>query len=83
MKLNPEHPVTQAMDDVWHKVVAMLMVRYGLTEFEITPEAAVRLAHEIDGKTVVADARGGRLVIRLLSTEEALRLAGVPTGGRA
>lgn len=74
MELNPNNPITQQMHDHWHKVVALLMVDFGITEFEITEEMLKGFEH-LGGGAVVADARGGRFVVRLVDWAEAERLA--------
>lgn len=74
MEINPNNPVTQQMHEQWHKVVALLMVDYGITEFEITEDMLRAFAH-LGGGAVVADARGGRFVVRLVDNAEAERLA--------
>ena len=37
-ELNPNHPVTQAMHDHWHKICLLLMRKQGLQRVVITPE---------------------------------------------
>lgn len=36
MELNPNHPVTQAVHDHWHKICALVMVKLGVKQVEIT-----------------------------------------------
>lgn len=72
---NPNHPVVRQLDTEWHKLVAILMHDQGLAEFEITPEMIEAFASEREGHAVVADARGNRLVLRLVTAEEGERLA--------
>ena len=36
MELNPNHPVTKEMRDHWHKIAAILMVKFKVTSVEIT-----------------------------------------------
>lgn len=73
MELNPNHRVVSTMRDEWHKVAALLLHKAGLSAVEITVD-------DIDGFSqsnlaIVADSRGGRFVIRLVSMAEAQRLA--------
>lgn len=75
MELNPNNPITSGMRDQWHKIVAVLMADYGIVEFEITPMMLDDFAITYPGGAVVADARDGRFVIRLVSGDEAERLA--------
>lgn len=72
--LNPNHPVTQAMDTEWHKIVAILMHKLGLNEVELT-EADIN-AFVTSGYAAVT-IHAGETTLRLnLATEaEAERLA--------
>lgn len=72
-ELNPNHPVTQQVHEHWHKIAAIMMQKLGQSAVEIT-EADV-LALGDNDKAVVADCRGGRMVIRLISMEEARKIA--------
>jgi hypothetical protein len=72
-ELNPNNPALMQMHDSWHKFVVILMMRYGLTEFEVTLDD-VRGMADADN-AVMLDARNQRLVLRLVSNEEAARLA--------
>ena len=73
---NPNHPVTRAAHDHWHKIAAIIMAKQGLKEIEITA-ADVEL---LDGNTnIVLDERGssktGTFKVRLVDNAEACRLA--------
>lgn len=35
--LNPNHPVTRAMDGQWHKIAALIMAKAGIRSVVITP----------------------------------------------
>lgn len=72
-ELNPNHPVTRQVHDHWHKVAAILMMRLGVDSYEITEEDVQRLGDNQRG--VVADLRGGRFVVRLVTMEEGERMA--------
>ncbi len=74
MKLNPDNPVTQQMDGNWHKFVLMLMIEMGVTEFEVTTERIDAIAAG-QYQAVVADARGGRFVLRAVTMDQARQLA--------
>jgi hypothetical protein len=74
-EVNPNHPVTMTMHDHWHKVVAILMHQCGLDSFEITAAHLEQFEREYPNGNVVADARGSRFVIRLVTAEEGQRLA--------
>lgn len=73
VQLNPNHPVALMTRDSWHKIVAVLMLKFDLEEIEIT-EADVSALGDAE-KAVVADCRDGKFVIRILRMEDALALA--------
>lgn len=70
-ELNPNHPVTQEMHDNWHKIVALIMRKFGVSEVEIGLEDISG-----EGMAVVADTRKNDvLIIRLITMKEAEKLA--------
>lgn len=76
MELNPNHPATQQLSDHWHKIVALLLHRYGdvvitLDEVRTLPQDAGVTFQELDDG----------LHVRLVSREEGERLATLH-GGR-
>lgn len=70
---NPNHPVVRQVESEWHKLCALVMHKLGTPEVEITQADIAALAAA--GVAIVADARGGRFVLRLLGEAEAERLA--------
>lgn len=44
MHLNPHHPTGSGLRDQWHKVAALIMLKLGATEVEITAEDIERLS---------------------------------------
>lgn len=60
--------IAHELEDQWHKIAAMIMHKLKITDFEISLEDLGTLGN---GKVVIADTRGGKLVIRLRSIEEA------------
>lgn len=74
MELNPNHPVTRTMAGQWHKIVALLMVKFGQSHIEISEsEVATALAGEM--KAVAIRERDNAIVLDLVSMKEAERLA--------
>ena len=73
-ELNPNHPVTKEMREQWHKIVAVLLVKFGKSEIEIT-EKDIEALTSGGEKAVVADTRNNKFVIRLVSMEEGAMLA--------
>ncbi len=73
MELNPNHPVTAANREHWHKLCALLMVKQGLTTVEFTMADVARL-HGSDA-AIVVDEREGRLRLHMMPMQEAERLA--------
>lgn len=76
-EINPNHPVTRLLRDNWHAVVAVLMVKFKVTEVEITTDDLVRLESVFPQAlpAVVADTRGGKFIVRLMAMDDALELA--------
>lgn len=73
MELNPNHPVTRAVNDQWHKIVALLMQKYGTREVTFTEADVEQLGREDCG--VVFHAKQHEIVIRLVTMAEGERLA--------
>lgn len=73
MELNPNHPVTSGIHDHWHKIAAILMLKFNQTEVEITPEDLSKLGDNEMG--IVADVRDGKFVLRIVTMAEGERLA--------
>lgn len=72
MELNPNHPVTQEVRDHWHKIVAVLMTKFGVTDVEILEEDVAKLAG--NNRAVVVDCRNGKFFIRMMSMEQGREL---------
>lgn len=70
MELNPNHPVTQQAHDHWHKMVAILLHRYG--DVVITLEEVQ--AMPLDCAVVFQELDDG-LHLRIVNMAEAERLA--------
>lgn len=41
-ELNPNHPATQAVHDHWHKICALMMIKFGLRTLTIPPDEVKR-----------------------------------------
>lgn len=65
---NPLHPVVLELRSEWHKIAALLMKAMGVDTFEITSELVQQLA--VAKVNIVADTRGGKFIIRLVSDEK-------------
>ena len=83
-ELDPNHPVLREAHDHWHKLVAILMLKFGVTEVEITIPDILKL----EGVAVCLDERGskktGKMHLRLMTEAEGEKLAieagGLPEG---
>lgn len=73
MEINPNNAAVIRARDQWHKIAAILMVKFDQTAVEITL-ADVDILGDNE-RAVVIDERGGKLVIRLVTMEEGERLA--------
>jgi hypothetical protein len=74
MELNPNHPVTRTMAGQWHKIVALLMVKFGQSHIEISVDEITK-ALAGDMKAVTIRERDNAIVLELVSMKEAERLA--------
>lgn len=84
MELNPNHKVVRQAHDHWHKIAALIMVKLGKTELQITMDDVRKL--EGGNTNIVLDARGesetGILTVRIVDDKTAAELAR-KEGGRA
>lgn len=74
MELNPNHPVTRTMAGQWHKIVALLMAKFGQSHIEISA-ADIESALAGEMKAVTIRERDNAIVLDLVSMKEAERLA--------
>lgn len=72
-EVNPNHPVTKEVRDMWYKIAAILMIKFNKTEVEILPADVAKLGDNTSA--IVADTRGGKFIIRFMSMEEGEKLA--------
>lgn len=84
MELNPNHKVVRQAHDHWHKIAALIMVKLGLTELQLTRDDVLKIS---DGNVnIVLDARGehetGIMTVRIVDDKTAAELAR-KEGGRA
>lgn len=79
MELNPNHPVTSAMNEQWHKIVAVLLHKFGLNHTEITPQDLNAFAKSGLG-AVTVKTENEVIELNLISFEEAERLAKIEGG---
>ncbi len=72
-ELNPNHPVTRAAHDHWHKIAALLMRKFGVKQCDITQDDIAGL--DSDSVNIVLHAKLDRITVRLVGDEEARALA--------
>ena len=58
MELNPNHKVVHQARDHWHKIAALIMVKLGKTELELTMADVNKIA--AGNVNIVLDVRGER-----------------------
>lgn len=70
MELNPNHKVVRQARDHWHKIAALIMVKIGKTELEITLDDINKMA--AGNVNIVLDSRGEREtgVLRVLIVDD-------------
>jgi len=75
-EINPNHPVTRAMHDHWHKIVAILLSRPPYNgRAEITESEIAKWGDKYEGHAVVIKETQGKLVLYMVDAQEAQRLA--------
>jgi len=79
--MNPNHPVTALMQANALQLVALLLSKFNLGEVVITKEDIDRVSGAIDN-VVLAHSKKDALIVKLVSREEAERLA-CEHGGRS
>ncbi len=81
-ELNPNHPVTAEFREQWHKLCAILMIKFNLKEVRITGRDVTRMT-ESGLANITMRASGDVITLKLVSDAEAARLAkkegGLPT----
>ena len=73
-ELNPDHPVTRAAHDNWHKILAVLMHKLALTQTEISIDDIQRFAGS-EYAAVVLREKNGVMYLSLVNARDAERLA--------
>jgi len=83
MELNPNHPVTRAASQQWHKIAALIMVKLDIKEIRFTAGDVARIQSNVN---IVLDERGssetGTFAVRIVDDRTAAELAR-KEGGRA
>jgi hypothetical protein len=74
MELNPNHRVTAALHEQWHKVAYLIMRKTGIERLEITAEDLERFMAE-PPMAIAGQDKDGKLTIFLLPMEKAEELA--------
>ena len=79
MELNPNHPVTSAMNNQWHKIVAVLLHKLGLKHIDITPADLTAFANSGLGAVTIRTEHEV-IELNLITFEEGERLARIEGG---
>lgn len=77
-ELNPNHHVTRAAHDHWHKICALILRKLKLAKVEITKADIDEFVRETESgvaSNIVLDDRGGKLTVYLVDEAEGQRLA--------
>lgn len=73
---NPEHPVTAAASDQWHKIAAILIAKQGIRSVSITPADIAAIS--AGDTNVVLRGNSHSLEVKLVSDDEARALMRTP-----
>lgn len=74
-ELNPNHPVTQEIHDHWRKIAFMLMRKISQDRVIITPEEVELFANDAGSAITIRFDDTMGIVLRIVNSEEADRLA--------
>ncbi|RIX47463.1 MAG: hypothetical protein D3M94_07260 [Rhodocyclales bacterium GT-UBC] len=72
MELNPNHPVSQAIHNQWHKLAALLMVKLEADHVVITAGDIAKLSHGIG---IQVEEKPDGLHISIIEMAKAVELA--------
>ena len=72
MEINPNHPTTQTMHDLWHKLTAIVMHKLGVDHIVITVEDLQQMS---GGKFITVQELDDGIHLRFVDEAEAMRLA--------
>ncbi len=75
MEHNPNHPTTQAMRGQWHKIAALLLHKWKGSMGEVKFSSADIDDLGVDDLAIVVGENSGVITVRLVTNEEAERLA--------
>jgi len=73
-ELTPNHPVTKEVHEQWHKIAALMMVKFGKTKVIITPDEVFK-AFKADLNITVRFNDEVGIELTLVDSKEAERLA--------
>lgn len=73
-ELNPEHPVTSALHEQWHKLCMILMDRLGESEILITEDEIKAWGEKYPDHAILAHAHKDGLTLKVVTMEEGRRL---------
>jgi hypothetical protein len=74
MEKNPNHPVTQMVRGQWHTLCALALFKAGKKEIRITEDDLVQF-HSSGTSNILVDSRPDVIILRLVSNEEAEKIA--------
>lgn len=74
MELNPENKTTAAARDYWHTIVALLLIKLGLSEIRITKADIDKMAALLEVPTIMIHDHAAGLDLKLITRAEAAML---------
>jgi hypothetical protein len=74
MELNPEHPVTKEMHDLWHKMVGLLLWKFCGGSYTVTPADVEAFGKQMEGSVVIAHAHRETFELKIVPEAEGMRL---------
>lgn len=74
MEINPNHPVTSAVREHWHKIVALLLHKFELGDVLLTQADLERFLAECPDHVVALHDKADGMHLKIITREEAERL---------
>jgi len=74
MEINPNHPMTEAVRDQWHKIAVLLMAKFNQQHVEITVDEIIALSGS-HLSAVAIQTKDDRIIPDLVTWDEARELA--------
>lgn len=83
MEMNPDNPTTKAAHDHWHAIIAVVMIKLGITHININADDMAKVHALPELPTVMLHDHAGGLDLKLITQVEAAAILESQASGRA